>query len=258
MLPFFNHAAVLFLLLLFYSFLGWCGEMIYCSIGQRKLCEKRGFLNGPLCPIYGHGALLVLLALGNRWNTPAATFLVGMVLTSAVEYITSYAMEKLFHMRWWDYSKRRFNLGGRVCLLNSSLFGLLSLALLYGIQPLLERLIALLPEEAVPVISTVLLLLFTADLTAAVMDSIQFKALLRRLRELGEELERRRGESGEPAEKLRLFLEGERQRLLRMKHAGRRLLRAFPEMSSVEFGDPLRRLRAFWKEHRPKPPKKGR
>ena len=64
-----------FLLLLVYSLLGWCGEMVYCSIGQRKLCEKRGFLNGPLCPIYGHGALVVLLALDGGCDNPLLTFL---------------------------------------------------------------------------------------------------------------------------------------------------------------------------------------
>ena len=111
------------LLLLAYSFLGWCGEMVYCSIGQRRLCEKRGFLNGPICPIYGHGAIVVLLALDGGCDSPVLTFFLGAVLTSLVEYVTSYAMEKLFHMRWWDYSRYRFHINGRVCLLNSTLFG---------------------------------------------------------------------------------------------------------------------------------------
>ena len=88
-----------FLLLMVYSFLGWCGEMVYCSLGQRRLCEKRGFLNGLLCPIYGHGALVVLLVLDGGCANPLFTFLLGAILTSLVEYITSYAMEKLFHMR---------------------------------------------------------------------------------------------------------------------------------------------------------------
>ena len=130
-----ERAAYLFLLLMFYSFAGWCGEMVYCSIGQRKLCEKRGFLNGPICPIYGHGALVVLIVLRGGCESPVATFFLGALLTSAVEYITSYAMEKLFHMRWWDYSRYRFQLNGRICLLNSSLFGLASVVLCHGIGP---------------------------------------------------------------------------------------------------------------------------
>ena len=71
-----------FLLLLLYSFIGWGGEMVYCSLCQRRLCEKRGFLNGPLCPIYGHGALLVLWALHGGCRSPALTFLFGLLLTS--------------------------------------------------------------------------------------------------------------------------------------------------------------------------------
>ena len=178
MFPFLNHAAVVFLLLLFYSFLGWCGEMIYCSIGQRKLCEKRGFLNGPLCPIYGHGALLVLLVMGNRWNSPIATFLVGMVLTSAVEYVTSYAMEKLFHMRWWDYSRRRFNLNGRVCLLNSLLFGLACLVLRYGIQPrVFPPLEWLMDRHLLIPLALTLFVIYTADIVLSVRSAIQLSLI---------------------------------------------------------------------------------
>lgn len=189
MFPFLNHAAVVFLLLLFYSFLGWCGEMIYCSIGQRKLCEKRGFLNGPLCPIYGHGALLVLLVMGNRWNSPIATFLVGMVLTSAVEYVTSYAMEKLFHMRWWDYSRRRFNLNGRVCLLNSLLFGLACLVLRYGIQPrVFPPLKWFMDRHLLIPLALTLFVIYTADIVLSVRSAIQIGNRLEKLHAIQDEL----------------------------------------------------------------------
>ena len=190
MLPFLNHAAVIFLLLLFYSFLGWCGEMVYCSIGQRKLCEKRGFLNGPLCPIYGHGALLVLAVLGNRWNSPAATFLVGMVLTSAVEYVTSYVMEKLFHMRWWDYSCRRFNLNGRVCLLNSLLFGLACLVLRYGIQPRVFPPLEWLTDRHLLIpLALTLFVIYAADIVLSVRSAIQIGNRLEKLHALQDELQ---------------------------------------------------------------------
>ena len=189
MLPFFNHAAVVFLLLLFYSFLGWCGEMIYCSIGQRKLCEKRGFLNGPLCPIYGHGALLVLAVLSGRWESPVATFLVGMVLTSAVEYVTSYVMEKLFHMRWWDYSRRRFNLGGRVCLLNSLLFGLACLVLRYGIQPRVYPPLAWLMDHHLLIpLALALFVIYAADIILSVRSAIQICSRLEKLHAIQDEL----------------------------------------------------------------------
>ena len=98
----FEDFCALFLLFIAYSTLGWCGEMIYCSVPKGRLCEKRGFLNGFLCPIYGHGALLVLYALRGGFRNPFLTFLFGALLTSALEYFTSWVMEKLFHMRWWD------------------------------------------------------------------------------------------------------------------------------------------------------------
>ena len=92
-----------FLWLMIYSIIGWVYESTICSIGHRKLIN-RGFLNGPYCPIYGTGAVLVLL------------FFAGALVTCSLEYLTSWLMEKLFHARWWDYSKRKFNIGGRVCL----------------------------------------------------------------------------------------------------------------------------------------------
>lgn len=212
MLPFLNHAAVIFLLLLFYSFLGWCGEMVYCSIGQRKLCEKRGFLNGPLCPIYGHGALLVLAVLGNRWNSPAATFLVGMVLTSAVEYVTSYVMEKLFHMLWWDYSCRRFNLNGRVCLLNSLLFGLACLVLRYGIQPRVFPPLEWLTDRHLLIpLALTLFVIYAADIVLSVRSAIQIGNRLEKLHaiqdELAEKLEALKAEQLQRQEAQRARLE---------------------------------------------------
>lgn len=98
----FENLCVFFLLLMIYSAAGWVGEMFYCSVGKGHICEKRGFLNGFICPIYGHGALLVLYVLHGGLKNPLLTFLAGMALTSALEYFTSWFMEAVFHMRWWD------------------------------------------------------------------------------------------------------------------------------------------------------------
>lgn len=183
------HAAGIFLLLILYSFLGWCGEMIYCSIGQRKLCEKRGFLNGPLCPIYGHGALLVLVVLGQRWNNPISTFLIGMVLTSTVEYLTSYLMEKLFHMRWWDYSHHHFQLNGRICLLNSTLFGLACLVLRYVVHPrVMEPILWLFDHGLAVPLALALFALYVTDIVLSVRSAIQIGNRLEKLHAIYDEL----------------------------------------------------------------------
>ena len=111
----------------FYSAVGWLGESIYCSVGARKWVN-RGFLKGPMCPIYGTGALAMAITLTPVKNldirvpmfghdvliTPLLVFIAGMVVCDIVEFITSVLMEKLFHARWWDYSNKKFNIQGRI------------------------------------------------------------------------------------------------------------------------------------------------
>lgn len=207
-----ERACFAFLLLMVYSFLGWCGEMVYCSIGQRRLCEKRGFLNGPLCPIYGHGAIVVLLCLGGGCASPVLTFLLGAVLTSIVEYVTSYAMEKLFHMRWWDYSRYRFHINGRVCLLNSTLFGLASVFLCHAANPpIADRLARLFSGGAGVPLALVLLAVYLADIVLSVRSAIQIGDRLAKLHavqeELAQKLEQLRSEQQQAAEAQRQRLE---------------------------------------------------
>ena len=259
-----------FLLLLAYSFLGWCGEMVYCSIGQRKLCEKRGFLNGLLCPIYGHGALVVLLVLDGRCENPLLTFLLGAVLTSAVEYITSYGMEKLFHMRWWDYSRYRFHINGRVCLLNSTLFGLASVFLCHFANPPIARWLGTLFAAGLGVpLALVLGVLYLADIAVSVRSALRVGSHLAKLHDVHDELARR-------LEQLRAgqrqFTEAQRQRLEEVRaeaqrklHAlyerqdffDRRLLQSFPTLKSARHSEALAKLREYL-ENRKQPIKENK
>lgn len=120
-----------------YSFLGWVCECIYCGIGARRFIN-RGFLEGPYCPIYGWGALIVLYALEPFKNNLVLLFFAGMILTSLLEYATSVVMEKMFHSTWWDYSNRRFNLNGRICLRNSVMFGVMGVVVVRIIHPVID------------------------------------------------------------------------------------------------------------------------
>ena len=217
-----DRGCFILLLLLTYSFLGWCGEMVYCSIGQRRLCEKRGFLNGPLCPIYGHGAIVVLLALDGGCENPVWTFLLGALLTSLVEYVTSCAMEKLFHMRWWDYSHYRFHLNGRICLLNSTLFGLASVFLCHAANPPVTSWLAGLLASGVGVpLALILLVLYGADIVLSVRSAVRISDCLAKLHavsgELAERLEELRREQQQALEaqrqRLEAAAEAQRQRL---------------------------------------------
>ena len=207
-----ERAAFLFLLLLLYSLVGWCGEMVYCSLGQGRLCEKRGFLNGPICPIYGHGALLVLLVLDGGCKNPLLTFLLGALLTSALEYLTSFAMEKLFHMRWWDYSQKPFNLNGRICLRNSALFGAACVLLCHGAGPALTGAVGWFFRRGTGVsLAAVLGLLYLADIVLSVRSAIQVGSRLRALQgvcqELAQRIEQLKEEQRQAVEAQRLKLE---------------------------------------------------
>lgn len=123
-----------FLFFLLYAFLGWCMEVIVCSIPAKKFIN-RGFLVGPYCPIYGIAALAMFLTLGKYTEDPPVLFLIVFTSGSLLEYLTSFIMEKLFHARWWDYSKKKFNINGRVCLENSICFGILGCILMYVTNP---------------------------------------------------------------------------------------------------------------------------
>lgn len=111
---------VLFLLFIIYSITGWIIEVI-ATYPDTKCFVNRGFFIGPYCPIYGNCAIAMIFLLHNVTN-PILLFVLSILICSVGEYVTSYAMEKIFHARWWDYSKNRFNLNGRICLVNSLAF----------------------------------------------------------------------------------------------------------------------------------------
>lgn len=152
------------LLFFCYSFLGWCCECIYCSIPAKKFIN-RGFLEGPYCPIYGVGALLVIYLLLPYKTHPITLFVIGTLLVTTLEYITSWLMEIMFHTRWWDYSNYRFNIHGRVCLLNAILFGIMVLVVCYGIHPVILNLISYLTRMQQGILCILLCIGFLIDLT---------------------------------------------------------------------------------------------
>ena len=104
-----------FLYFIIYSFLGWTMEVI-CKLVELKKFVNRGFLIGPICPIYGYGVLAIVLIIGSFKGDLLAVFLKSILVCSILEYLTSYLMEKIFKARWWDYSNKKFNLNGRICL----------------------------------------------------------------------------------------------------------------------------------------------
>lgn len=176
------------LYLLIYSFIGWCCECIFCSIQQGKLVN-RGFLTGPFCPIYGFGALIMIGAAAFLPDHVIIIFLGGMVLTSILEYVTSWGMEKIFHTAWWDYSGEKYNLNGRVCLLNSTLFGIMCIILHFDIHPLVRGLIEPLSKDFKIGFLVAVSMYFCADLAMSIYSALGINIRLDRLQTLRIELE---------------------------------------------------------------------
>lgn len=221
----------------FYSFFGWLCETAYCSLIQRRFIN-RGFLNGPFCPIYGFGAICVLLLLSRYSDDLLALFVLSVAATGVIEYMTSVLLEKIFHLSLWDYTERKWNVNGRVCLANAVLFGLLSVLMVKVIHPHIVNLLGGLPSTFFYVFMGILSLCFTYDLLITV------RTILHINREAGlhqEALEKLGQLRDEYIEKIR---GGARNRIQD------RLLRAFPRLALLKYPGAIEAIRKAAKEHR--------
>ena len=130
---------------LVYSCLGWCLEVVYAAATTGQIVN-RGFLNGPVCPIYGFGMVIVLFALTPFEHSTLALYIGGVILPSALELVGGWALYKLYHTRWWDYSDKPFNIGGYICLEFSLLWGVGTLVMMKAIHPTIAGLVELVPS----------------------------------------------------------------------------------------------------------------
>ena len=134
-----------------------------CKLVELKKFINRGFLIGPYCPIYGWGCILIILLLNKYTDDPLVLFIMAIVICSILEYFTSYFMEKLFKARWWDYSRRKFNINGRICLETMIPFGLLGCLIMYFVNPFFVSIYSKIPSNILIIISFVLFTIFLTD-----------------------------------------------------------------------------------------------
>ena len=153
-----------------YSFLGWLLE-VFCKFFEEKKFVNRGFLLGPICPIYGYCVVLMILLIGTGDKDILSIFLKSILVCSIIEYSTSYIMEKVFKARWWDYSNKRFNINGRVCLETMLPFGILGTLALYFLQPNFSKFVSLFSFKVKLYLTLTLLLLYLLD------NAISFKVM---------------------------------------------------------------------------------
>ena len=179
-----------------YAFLGWCAEVSYAALVTGKFVN-RGFLNGPVCPVYGFGVVIVLSCLTPLADNLPVLFLGSVALTSALEWLTGFVLEKLFHQRWWDYSDQLFNLGGYICLRFSVAWGFACVFVVKLLHPTVLLLIRLIPKPVGIVLLVLMGGVMAVDLTATVSAIVKLNRRLEQIDELAAKIKEASNEFGE-------------------------------------------------------------
>lgn len=154
----------LILIFFLYSFGGWVVEVLFALLFEKHKFVNRGFLTGPICPIYGFGSILVIIFLTKYLNSPVVLYFMSIVIASILEYTTSYIMEKVFKNRWWDYTKYKYNINGRICLETMIPFGFLALFMMYILNPFIFNIIKSLDPNIIEYLSIILSVLTIIDI----------------------------------------------------------------------------------------------
>ncbi len=173
----------------FYCFFGWCFESAYVSLCKRKFVN-RGFIRGPFLPLYGSGAVMMLLVSAPVKDSLVLVFLAGCVGATALEYVTGVVMEALFKVRYWDYSNQRFQFQGQICLSSTLCWGALTVFLSRYLHPAVERLAFLIPPALMAGLVTVVLVWFSVDFAFSFQAAMDLRDILVRAEQAKKELER--------------------------------------------------------------------
>lgn len=247
-----------------YGFIGWCVEVIYYAVIMGKFIN-RGFLNGPICPIYGLGVLIVALCLDPVKESLILLFLGSILLTSALEFVTGFILERFFNDKWWDYSNQPFNLCGYICIGFSLVWGLSCVMVVEVIYPLSERAIALIPETTGIVVLSILGALLITDIVITLIETLKLKKTLTVLTNaekgirivsdgIGSVLA---GGTLSAMEKLEIGKEAVGQRkakaLESLSAVQTRLLNAYPRLADGKYREVFGRLKARIMSERPRP-----
>ena len=257
-----------------YGFLGWCTEVCFQALTKGKLVN-RGFLNGTICPIYGIGVVIVVWLLAPLASNGLLLFFASILLCSILEWITGFVLEKLFHEKWWDYSKEPFNIGGYICLRFSIMWGFACVFVVYIIHPTTALLVSLIPHTLGLVLLSILGAAFLTDCAATIKTMIGFNKELKRIdegaakiKELSdditevlyegavkakEEAERAKEETEEfkakvaaGKDEVKVYKEELERKLT---YEQRRLLKAFPDVRATKYMEAMEEMKRRLDEH---------
>ena len=249
-----------------YGFFGWCIEVIYRGLVEQRFVNS-GFLNGPICPIYGVGGAIVVICLTPLENNLPLLFIGSVFLTSALEFVTGFALDKLFRARWWDYTNQPLNLCGYICLVFSLAWGAICVALMKLIHPPVIGLVRIMPFSLGVTIISVLTAVLIADTIVTVIAVNHLTSHMRGMEELAAKIRTVSDNIGEKvydsakavAEKGGEILESDEVQELKNRYEAmaleshilqRRLIKAFPRLRSHSYNDHLEKLREKYKKRR--------
>ena len=236
-----------FLIFIMFSVVGWISEVLYVGIFHEHKFVNRGFLHGPLCPVYGFGGVVILILPASLYTTWIPLFFSSMIMCTIVEYFVSWIMEKMFHARWWDYSHYKFNIKGRVCLLNSVLFGFLGLGVIHFVYPQMLNFLDWLGDFVIQVSSDSIAVVLAVDMIATVRKLVDFSATMEKIKTFGESLRDHYGTEtwfrGESFVSQSLLEKIDRFQTARNK-AAESFMAHFPTMKSIQYKDELEHLKS--------------
>lgn len=233
-----------------YSFLGWIMESIVRSIAEKRIVNT-GFLNGPFCPIYGCGAIIMLLILKCFAYHWFILFLASFVILTLWEYIVGVLLEKIFKTKYWDYSDQKFNFQGRICLMNSLCWGVLGVLFIYYIHPFITQLVGYIDVVSLKIAISIFMLVFVVDLIMSVIKVKNIKTTLDKVETLNQQIKEKLQElkKNEKLDKLsksenvQAIVDGLRKKrdriLRRLYRRVYRLKKAFPAINTKEIVEVL-------------------
>ena len=170
-----------------YGFLGWCAEVAFAAFKQHSFVN-RGFLNGPICPIYGIGVTVVVATLRPYVGNLIVLYITSTILVTFLEWLTGFLLEKLFHHRWWDYSDMPLNIGGYVCLLFSLVWGVACVLIVKLIYPLTNKLVSFIPIWFGKFLLVLLTITIFVDICITVQGILKFNKRLALMEDIAKEL----------------------------------------------------------------------
>ena len=170
-----------------YGFLGWCSEVAFAAFKQHSFVN-RGFLNGPICPIYGIGVTVVVASLQPYVGNLILLYITSTILVTFLEWLTGFLLEKMFHHRWWDYSEMPLNIGGYVCPLFSAIWGVACVLIVKLIYPFTDKLVSFLPIWLGKFLLVLLSIALIVDICITVQGILKFNKRLALMEDIAKEL----------------------------------------------------------------------